>query len=301
MRGSWGSCQGRLDSAFWYLSVYFCTISLTRRPCLLFVSQNESRQCSYCRTDKLMFQEMVMMLFSPGPTRGVNYSVVISSHRRNVARTTIKLHESRPGTTNTPISTTKLENMDIPPSQIKPIYNPNSATAQESPSIQSRLTNHNFQPHPEGGYYKETHRSSQQIPNPFQSTTDKAEDEKNNTRAASSSIQYLLTPGSPLGAFHRNLAHTVHTWHAGRGRYIVIYPDEVKGGNWGGRAQIETFLVGPDAGRGECQEWVVEGGKYKGSFLLPDSPGCGKEDATEGLLISEVCNLFTCLKCRKDY
>lgn len=182
--------------------------------------------------------------------------------------------------------------MDIPLSQIKPIYNPNNPTKQERPSVQSRLANHSFQPHPEGGYYKETHRSSHQVPNPFQSTTDKAEDEKNNTRAASSSIHYLLTPGSPLGAFHRNLARTVHTWYEGRGRYVVIHADDVKGGNRRGKARIETFLVGPDAGRGERQEWVVDGGKYKASFLLPDSPGSGKDEATERLLINEVgCSL----------
>lgn len=156
--------------------------------------------------------------------------------------------------------------MDIPPSQIKPVYNPDTSN-KESPSIQALLTKLNLQPHP-GGFYKETGRSSQKVPNPFQSTTDKANHEKNEARATSSSILYLLTPGPPLGAFHRNLVRTVHTWHHGRGRYVVIHADEVKCGDEGKKAQIETFLVGPDAGRGERQQWVVEGGKYKASFFV---------------------------------
>lgn len=185
--------------------------------------------------------------------------------------------------------------MDIPPSQIKPIYNPDNPTKKEPASIQDLLTKLNLHPHPEGGYYKETHRSQQQIPNPFQPTSSNDNDKKTNTRVASSSILYLLTPGSPLGAFHRNLARTVHKWHWGRGRYVVIHADEVRSGKEGDKERIETFVVGPDPGRGERQEWVVEGGKYKASFLLPDEPGIEDGEASEGLLISEVSLVFVCL------
>lgn len=53
----------------------------------------------------------------------------------------------------------------------------------------------------------------------------------------------------------------------------------------GNKARIETFVVGHDIARGERLQWIVEGGKYKATFLLPDTPD-GKE--SEGLLISEV-------------
>jgi predicted cupin superfamily sugar epimerase len=36
---------------------------------------------------------------------------------------------------------------------------------------------------------------------------------------------------------------------------------------------------------GERMQWIVEGGKYKSSFLLPDEP---EGDKSSGLLISEV-------------
>lgn len=54
-----------------------------------------------------------------------------------------------------------------------------------------------------------------------------------------------------------------------------------------GKARIETFLVGPNIERGEKLQWVVEGGKFKGTYLLPDEEG-DPEKKSEGLLISET-------------
>lgn len=55
---------------------------------------------------------------------------------------------------------------------------------------------------------------------------------------------------------------------------------------WRGKARVETFVVGQDVEKGERLQWVVEGGKYKSSFLLPDKEG--REESEEGLLISET-------------
>ena len=141
-----------------------------------------------------------------------------------------------------------------------------------------------MQPHPEGGYFVETDRDPFQVPNPFLtlSQRDNDDDTSNLTRAASTSIFYFLTPESPQGNFHRNSARTVHTLHRGRGRYVLIHADEVKAEE---KARVETFIVGQDVERGERLQWIVEGGKYKGSFLLPDSEG---EASSDGLLISET-------------
>ncbi|KAF7190663.1 hypothetical protein HII31_07822 [Pseudocercospora fuligena] len=51
-------------------------------------------------------------------------------------------------------------------------------------------------------------------------------------------------------------------------------------------ARIETFVVGGNVTAGERQQWVVEGGKYKSSFLLADEDGGNGSE--EGLLISET-------------
>lgn len=70
------------------------------------------------------------------------------------------------------------------------------------------------------------------------------------------------------------------------------------------KVRIETFVVGQNIDKGERLQWIVEGGKWKASFLLPDDvdgdadgegKGKGKEpfeseseSKSDGLLISEV-------------
>lgn len=140
-----------------------------------------------------------------------------------------------------------------------------------------------LQAHPEGGYFIETDRDPLLVPNPFKSVSH-PQDDDDNTRHASTSIFYLLTSSSPKGSFHRNKGRTVHTLHRGRGRYVVIHPADGGAGKER-QARIETFVVGQDLERGERLQWIVEGGKWKASFLLPDDEGTEKSG---GLLISEV-------------
>ena len=171
---------------------------------------------------------------------------------------------------------------------LKPSFSP-TADVKESPIIQSLIDTLNLQKHPEGGYYVEIDRDPLRVPNPFhpdsgaprhQTSSTPSDD---STRSASTTIYYLLTPGQPQGVFHRNKGRTVHTLHRGRGRYVIIHSDDRQGGE---KACIETFVVGQGIHSGERLQWIVEGGKYKASFLLPDKEG-GQE--SEGLLISEVC------------
>ncbi|GAB7338322.1 hypothetical protein MBLNU457_4632t1 [Dothideomycetes sp. NU457] len=146
-------------------------------------------------------------------------------------------------------------------------------------------------------------------------------EEDNSTRNASTTIHYMLTPSMQMGHFHRNKGRTIHTLHRGRGRYVLIHADEVMASydddsnlsssspsssdqNEGGgkkeklnpntderalksrnaKARIETFIVGTDVEKGERVQWIVEGGKYKASFLLE----CEKDGRQEPLLISET-------------
>lgn len=69
---------------------------------------------------------------------------------------------------------------------------------------------------------------------------------------------------------------------------MLIHADEVLCGErtaHNKKARIETFVVGHDIEKGERLQWIVEGGIFKASFLLPDIEG---GDQSEGLLISEV-------------
>lgn len=82
---------------------------------------------------------------------------------------------------------------------------------------------------------------------------------------------------------------TVHTLHKGRARYVIIHADEVVNGvRPAGQARIETYVVGQDVAAGERLQWVVEGGKYKASFLLPDEDSASAAASKDGCLISEV-------------
>lgn len=76
---------------------------------------------------------------------------------------------------------------------------------------------------------------------------------------------------------------------------MILHADEAsREGNAGRKVAVESFVVGGDIERGERLQWVVDGGKYKASYLLPDTDtGTDGEDyangeGTQGLLISEV-------------
>jgi predicted cupin superfamily sugar epimerase len=199
--------------------------------------------------------------------------------------------------------------LDAPLTQLKPIFPPSRGVGSktESPAVQQTIDLLGLQPHIEGGYFVETDRDPLNIANPFLATQDPgtsyavpaadvtmntrlAPGQDHATRSASTTIYYYITPGSPLGCFHRNRGRTVHTLHRGRGRYVLIHADEVlrrDRATQGNKARIETFVVGHDIAQGERLQWIVEGGKFKASFLLPDAESSGVH--SEGLLISEVC------------
>lgn len=160
---------------------------------------------------------------------------------------------------------------------LKPSFVAPKERGQESPATATIISTLKMIPHVEGGYFVETDRDALRVPNPF---ADRAPGD--DTRSASTSIYYLVTPQSPQGSFHRNKGRTVHTLHKGRGRYVLIHADEVEKG---GKARVETFIVGHDIAKGERLQWIVEGGKYKASYLLED----GEEGSgSDGLLISET-------------
>ena len=163
-------------------------------------------------------------------------------------------------------------------SPIQPTFVPKS-NGLESPSTKRLITKLGLQRHPEGGYFVETDRDALLVPNPFQTPSQGTFTDQ--TRHASTTIFYYLTPANPTGVFHRNKGRTVHTLHKGRGRYVIIHAPER-----GQKARVETFVVGQNVLAGERLQWIVEGNKYKASFVLPDTEGGG--ESKHGLLISEV-------------
>ena len=171
----------------------------------------------------------------------------------------------------------------IESAMLQPFFLP-QPNSPESPSLESLIQHLHLQPHPEGGHFVETDRDPLRVSNPFKGQTIVPSD-PDSTRSASTTIYYLLTPSNPKGVFHTNKGRTVHTLHKGRGCYVVIHPPNESVN--GQKARLETFIVGHDVHSGERLQWIVEGGNYKASFLLPDTDD-GSE--SEGLLISEVSN-----------
>lgn len=170
------------------------------------------------------------------------------------------------------------------PPEIKPSFIGNIGSPEGS-SIASLIKTLQMLTHIEGGYFVETDRDPLLIPSPF--PLDAASEATlalvpqrpgfdPKVRNASTSIFYLLTPNSPQGNFHRNRGRTVHTLHKGRGVYVLIHPD----------GRIESFVVGQNVAKGERLQWIVEGGIYKASYLLPDEEGGAESE--DGLLISET-------------
>lgn len=148
--------------------------------------------------------------------------------------------------------------------------------------------------HVEGGYFRRIYLHSATIPasiftpSPSASSSSSSspylrpsEDFESNgeieTRAASSSIHYLLTPHSPIGHFHRNKSVILHSLHRGRGRCILINED----------GRVESFVVGHGVERGEKCMWIVDGGVWRASFLEEGANG----GSDGGLLITEVCKI----------
>ncbi|KAK4452384.1 RmlC-like cupin domain-containing protein [Podospora aff. communis PSN243] len=177
---------------------------------------------------------------------------------------------------------------------LRPAFLRQQSPPPDSAAIQTVIATLGMQAHGEGGFFSETDRDPRLVPSPFPNTaasTGKAGPDLLSAqrsgfdpafRNTSTSIYYLLTPASPQGFFHRNRGRTVHTLHRGRGRYVIIH------GNEPGH-RVETFVVGQDIAAGERLQWIVEGGKFKASFLLPDRDTSGSETGESGgLLISET-------------
>ncbi|TDZ25679.1 Uncharacterized protein Cob_v000274 [Colletotrichum orbiculare MAFF 240422] len=169
---------------------------------------------------------------------------------------------------------------------------PSALPAPADPtSVPQTLKALSLQPHFEGGFFAETDRAQTTIPSPFSPTPASPQTLvlvggrtrpgfDPSLRTLSSTIFYYLTPTSPVGHFHRNRCRITHSLHSGRGRYMLLHPD----------GSVESFVVGRNTAAGERVQWVVGGGDYKASFVLPDQDRHGERggEAAEGLLITEV-------------
>jgi predicted cupin superfamily sugar epimerase len=108
----------------------------------------------------------------------------------------------------------------------------------------------NLEPHPEGGWYRQTYRASLMLPHA--ALPGFAGD-----RAASTAIYFLLE-GDQFSAFHRLRSDEVWHFYAGSGLVVhVITPN----------GEHQQILLGSNAASGEQFQGVVPAGCWFGSSL----------------------------------
>lgn len=110
------------------------------------------------------------------------------------------------------------------------------------------ITTLGLQPHPEGGFYKETYRATRVV------------DVDGRPRAASTAIYFLLTAGN-FSALHRIRSDEVWHFYAGADLEVVSFDES-------GRLLRER--VGGDARTGAVPQLVVPAGRWFGSRLVDD-------------------------------
>jgi hypothetical protein len=122
-------------------------------------------------------------------------------------------------------------------------------------SAQQWIERLNLEPHPEGGWYRQTYRAPLTLPR--SALPGFAGD-----RPASTAIYFLLA-GDQFSAFHRLRSDEV--WHFYAGSALIVHVIEP-----GGR--YNQLLLGSDASSGEQFQAVVPAGCWFGSSLRhPDS------------------------------
>ncbi|KAI0659075.1 RmlC-like cupin domain-containing protein [Cubamyces menziesii] len=118
--------------------------------------------------------------------------------------------------------------------------------------------------HPEGGYFAETDRQTEQVPSPFANGA---------LRSIATTIYYLLAPDEPNGVFHMNKSATMHVLHQGRAEYTLITP--------GSPPKIEKKIMGPNIHAGELLQLLVPTGVWKMSRLLPEDLSAASESGSQ--------------------
>jgi hypothetical protein len=107
-----------------------------------------------------------------------------------------------------------------------------------------------LQPHPEGGFFRETYRAALTLPQ-------SAVPSHGGERATSTAIYFLLA-GDQFSAFHR--IRSDELWHFYAGSGLVVHVIEPRG-------RYRQLLLGSSADQGEQFQAVVPAGCWFGSSL----------------------------------
>jgi len=125
-------------------------------------------------------------------------------------------------------------------------------------STQQLIALYNLQPHPEGGWYKETYQSKEQI------NAASLPERFGGSRAFSTAIYFLLEQGN-YSAFHR--IKSDECWHFYAGDPLVVYVLQQDG-------TLDEIMLGNDITNGQMFQYVVPANCWFASRPATDSKFC---------------------------
>ena len=115
-----------------------------------------------------------------------------------------------------------------------------------------------LQPHPEGGFFRETYRSEEVI------SEDSLNDKYKGTRNCSTCIYFLLTSDN-FSAFHR--INQDEVWHFYDGAPILLHVISESGA-------YTKHHIGIDILNGEVPQYIVKGGNWFAAEVLEPDAFC---------------------------
>jgi len=124
--------------------------------------------------------------------------------------------------------------------------------------VDTLIQRHGLEPHPEGGWYKQTYKSHEQVdaealPRRFGAS-----------RVFSTAIYFLLEKGN-FSAFHR--IKSDECWHFYTGDPLLIYIIEQTG-------ELKVISLGSDTEKGQSFQYVVPANCWFASSPAPQSKYC---------------------------
>ena len=125
-------------------------------------------------------------------------------------------------------------------------------------TVQQLIQQYNLQPHPEGGWYKETYKSDEYI------SGSTLPERFGGSRVFSTAIYFLLEQGN-FSAFHR--IKSDECWHFYAGDPLVIYVMQLNG-------RLDIIHLGNDIEKGQVFQFVVPANCWFASRPAPGSTFC---------------------------
>ena len=124
-----------------------------------------------------------------------------------------------------------------------------------SKSAQYWIEKLNLQAHPEGGYFKETYRSEEQIASAV------LPDRYGSSRTFGTSIYFLLSTES-VSNFHRLASDEIWHYHQGGSAVIhMIFPD----------GELQSKRIGRDLEAGDSLQVIIPRGHWFAAEVIQDS------------------------------